>query len=126
MTREEAKEFLTSISWKLGNMSIEYLSEKDGDKMREAIEVLEQEPCEDCISRQAVLVGLARIAKAKAKSEPQKAMMGRAMFFVEHLPFVAPVTENEKFLEFLMNTINPNEMEQYLAMYHSKGEKTNG
>ena len=44
MTREEAIEFLTGISYKLGNMSIEYLSEKDGEKMRESIKVLEQEP----------------------------------------------------------------------------------
>ena len=44
MTREEAREFLINISYKLGNMSVEYLSEKDGEKMREAIEALEQEP----------------------------------------------------------------------------------
>lgn len=43
MTREEAKEFLINISYKLGNMSVEYLTEKDGEKMREAIETLEQE-----------------------------------------------------------------------------------
>jgi hypothetical protein len=44
MTREEAREFLINISYKLGNMSVEYLSEKDGEKMRDAISVLEQEP----------------------------------------------------------------------------------
>ena len=80
MTKEEAKVFLINISYKLGNMAIEYLTEKDGEKMREAIEVLEQEPktdtwsiqevadtlkkhgliveqepCEDAISRQRVL-----------------------------------------------------------------------
>lgn len=44
MTREEAKEYLINISYKLGNMSIEYLTEKDGEKMREAINTLEQEP----------------------------------------------------------------------------------
>lgn len=43
MTREEAREFLIDISYKLGDMSVEYLSEKDGEKMREAIKVLEQE-----------------------------------------------------------------------------------
>lgn len=43
MTREEAREFLIDISSKLGNMSAEYLSEKDGEKMRESIKVLEQE-----------------------------------------------------------------------------------
>lgn len=44
MTREEAKEFLINISYKLGNMSVEYLSEKDGEKMRYAIKALEQKP----------------------------------------------------------------------------------
>ena len=45
MTKEEAKDFLIGISYKLGNMAIEYLTEKDGEKMREAIKVLEQESC---------------------------------------------------------------------------------
>ena len=45
---------------------------------------------DDLISRQAVLDGLARIAKAKAKSDAQKAMMGRLMFFIERLPSVQP------------------------------------
>lgn len=40
----------------------------------------------DLISRQAVIEGLARIAKAKAKSDAQKALMGRSMYFVENLP----------------------------------------
>ena len=47
MTKEEAKKYLIDISYALGNMSIEYLTEKDGEKMREAIETLEQEPCEE-------------------------------------------------------------------------------
>lgn len=34
--------------------------------------------------------------------------------------------DDSKFLEFLANTINSNEMEQYIAMYHSKEEKANG
>ena len=50
----------------------------------------EQEPCEDCISRQVALVGLASIAKAKAKSDAQKSLMGRVMFFTEQLPSVTP------------------------------------
>jgi len=54
-----------------------------------AIKALEQQPCEDAISRQAVLEGLASIAKAKAKSDAQKSMMGRTMFFVERLPSVS-------------------------------------
>lgn len=31
-------------------------------------------------------------------------------------------SENEDFLNFLFNVINPNDMEEYLAMYNSKGE----
>lgn len=54
MTREEAKEYLINISYKLGSMAIEYLTEKDGEKMREAIYALELEPCDDAVSRQAV------------------------------------------------------------------------
>lgn len=60
------------------------------DCVRLAIEELEQEPCDDCISRQAVLDGLANIAKAKARSDAQKALMGRVMFFTEKLPPVNP------------------------------------
>lgn len=44
----------------------------------------------DLISRQAVLDGLVSIAKAKAKSDAQKALMGRVMFFTEQLPPVTP------------------------------------
>lgn len=44
---------------------------------------------DDLIQRQAVLDELASIAKAKAKSDAQKAMMGRTMFFVEQLPSVS-------------------------------------
>lgn len=43
MMKEEAIEFLTKISYVLGTIAVEYLSEKDGEKMREAIKVLEQE-----------------------------------------------------------------------------------
>ena len=42
MTKEEAKSFLIAISYDLGNMAVEDLSEKDGEKMREAIKALEQ------------------------------------------------------------------------------------
>ena len=41
---------------------------------------------EDLISRKAVIDGLASIAKVKAKSDAQKSLMGRSMFFVENLP----------------------------------------
>ena len=40
MSKEEAVEYLTAISYKFGTTGVEYLTEKDGEKMREAIEVL--------------------------------------------------------------------------------------
>lgn len=36
---------------------------------------------------------------------------------------VSEFRENKNFLEFLYNAINPNDMEQYLAMYHASGRK---
>lgn len=44
---------------------------------------------DDLIRRRSVLEGLASIAKAKAKSDAQKSMMGRTMFFVEQMPSVS-------------------------------------
>ena len=55
-----------------------------------------KEPCEDCISRKVELDGLASIAKAKAKSDAQKALMGRVMFFTEQLPPVIPKYTDEE------------------------------
>ena len=57
--------------------------------LRELKERREQ-TSDDCISRQEVLYGLASIAKAKAKSDAQKSLMGRVMFFTEQLPPVNP------------------------------------
>lgn len=37
---------------------------------------------------------------------------------------VSEFRENKNFLEFLYNTILPNEMEKYLAMYHASEEKS--
>lgn len=61
---------------------------------------------DDAISRQAVLDGLASIAKAKAKSDAQKSMMGRTMFFVEQLPSVS--TEKTGRWEWNQYDYNPN------------------
>ena len=56
----------------------------------------------DLISREAVLDGLASIAKAKAKSDAQKSLMGRVMFFTEQLPSVEP---DRKFIEKVFETL---------------------
>ena len=44
MTKEEAKAFLIGISHDLGTVGAEFLSVKDGKKMRDAIETLSAEP----------------------------------------------------------------------------------
>lgn len=41
MSKEEAKEYLIDLSYKLGTTAIEELTLKDGEKMRKAIEALE-------------------------------------------------------------------------------------
>jgi len=66
--------------------------------LREAIAALKAEPCEDAISRQAMLDGLASIARAKAKSDAQKSLMGRVMFFTEQLPPVTPKPRSGKII----------------------------
>lgn len=55
-------------------------------------------PCEDCVSRRAMLDGLASIAKAKAKSDAQKSLMGRVIFFTEQLPPVTPKPRTGKWI----------------------------
>ena len=55
---------------------------------------------DDCISRQAVLDGLASIAKVKARSDAQKSLMGRIMFFVEQLPPVTPKEKTGRWISF--------------------------
>lgn len=64
-----------------------------------AIAALKAEPCDDAVSRQAMLDGLANIAKAKAKSDAQKSLMGRVMFFTEQLPPVTPKPKMGKWIK---------------------------
>lgn len=89
MTGEEAKEFLINISYKLGNMSVEYLTEKDGEKMREAIKALEQEPF---INKPCVSSGVCEYDKNEAlnkirteimKLQLYKMFEGEDTFYIE-------------------------------------------
>lgn len=40
MNKNEAYNFLYNLSWEIGTMAMEYLSDKDGEKIREAVNVL--------------------------------------------------------------------------------------
>jgi len=94
MAREEAKEYLINISYKLGSMSIEYLTEKDGEKMREAIYALEQEPCEDAIDRAEAMTEIMMFAgNAKADEEDIYIKVPDAVQLLRELP---PVTPQQK------------------------------
>jgi len=76
MNKEEAL-----IQLRIGPGINEDVSEEYNEAVDIAIKALEAQPSEDYISRKAVLDGLASIAKAKAKSDSQKSLMGRVMFF---------------------------------------------
>lgn len=80
-------------------MTLEQTRQAVRDLRKKLAECLEQQPCEDCISRQAVLDGLASIAKVKARSDAQKSLMGRIMFFVEQLPPVTPEGKTGKWID---------------------------
>lgn len=97
MTREEAiKIFQDKIkTMEDGAICCNYGIDKDAFTL--VIQLLKEESCEDAISRQAVLDGLANIAKATARSDAQKALMGRVMFFTKNLP---PVNPQETVSEF--------------------------
>ena len=41
MNIKEAKEYLLNVSYMIGTTAVEYMTQKDGNKIREAIEVLE-------------------------------------------------------------------------------------
>lgn len=99
MTKKEARSFLIDISYKLGNMAVEYLTEKDGEKMREAVKILEQEPC-DAISRQAaideIIFGQSYITKISPTGviehlfDKENKVLEEAVERIEKLPSVNP------------------------------------
>ena len=71
MTIKEAADYLRDISFLLGTTGVEYLTQKDGEKMREAISTLEaQEPSQnvtngDFILRQAAIDAINTIIPTK-------------------------------------------------------------
>lgn len=78
----------------------------------------------DLISRQAAIDELVKMLGYCFQADEE--VLDAVVTTVRELPSAQPKNENLKFLEFLWNTINPNEMEQYLEMYSSKEVKSNG
>lgn len=106
--------------------------------LSEKLHTLQPEPFKDCISRQAAIYAISHaqvnfnveseIDFTNHKREVHEIIAGvldAQEKALKDLPSVQPKSEDTKFLEYLMNMniISPNEIEQYLFMYHSKKEK---
>ena len=78
----------------------------------------------DTISRQAAIDALDAIGHIATMPDGDKCIRRSAVkYTLSMLPSAPP--EHDGFYEFLFNVINPNDMEKYIAMYHSKGVKSN-
>ena len=107
MTIDDAREnFMSDVYNTLAFLPTNNEANRIIDSFDRVTSGLNQQPCDDCISRQAVLNGLASIAKVKARSDAQKSLMGRVMFFVEQVP---PVTPKEKIAAWVPTDEEPYE-----------------
>ena len=78
----------------------------------------------DTISRQAAIDALDAIGHIATMPDGDKCIRRSAVkYTLSMLPSAPP--EHDGFYEFLFNVINPNDMEKYIAMYYSKGVKSN-
>ena len=92
MTREEKERAITTLRWLHDNAFLYFLySTEEGIKFatEEGIKALEQEPCEDAISRQAVLV-TARNSCADLVSNKDTEI------FCDEIKALPPVTSQSK------------------------------
>jgi hypothetical protein len=94
MTKEEALKVLDTIPT-IGEQV---------DALEMAIKALEQEPCEDCISRKAVL-GIKTIAPI-ALAMNGEAVQYKGVVFVRDLEKLPPVTPQPKIGEWLEKEVN--------------------
>jgi hypothetical protein len=135
MTREKAKEFLLNLSYSFGTTAVEYLNEMDGKKMREAIKALEQEPCEDCVSLNAIIRTLNTMDRYVSDEltlcDTDSKFPQNEVFIVddvyelitEQLPFVTPKQKTGHWVK-----INPYPMEMHeykcSECYHETDDNT--
>ena len=71
--------------------------------------------------KKILYMGVGRTCLENEKSVISKAL--KELMQYRAIGTVSEFRENKNFLEFLHNHILPNEMEQYLTMYHASGEK---
>ena len=78
----------------------------------------------DTIERQVALNAVDAIGHIATMPDGDKCIRRSAVkYTLSMLPSAPP--EHDGFYEFLFNVINPNDMEKYIAMYYSKGVKSN-
>lgn len=101
MTREEAVEILKGAI-KKPNTTDGYL----GQALDMAIKALEQEPCEDCISRQAVLDAMSHnwkhicfVSRRKQPTKGEKAVYLDMREMVRQMPSVTPQQKTGKWID---------------------------
>jgi hypothetical protein len=86
MTNEEAKEIFLNRGFVNGLF--------DGDKWRQSIVViskwLEQEPCEDCISREEVCDYIAEFVNHEYATDREREMVEHIIGGIQHLPSIQP------------------------------------
>ena len=113
MTKEEAKSFLIDISYKFGNMGVEYLTEKDGEKMREAIEVLGQATAaKDITTDMSIQLMLERKAIEKdLEQKPIDMDMTKALILGLLLGIDKNPDEKDKLREDLIKVFAPEQKE---------------
>lgn len=96
----------------------------DCQKCIENLPSAQPETCVDAVSRKDAIKDVCDALKvAFAIDEDLEEALDIITTTISTLPSVRPDT---KFLDYLWNVINPNEMENYLSMYHSSEEKTDG
>lgn len=99
MTEEQTK-FLYSIADNIGTTGIEDFTYKDGEKMREIIKALEQQPSDDCVSRQATLNAI--IKELCIKDESYLLQSEKVIYnVVKNMSPVTPTRRKGKWIEVL-------------------------
>lgn len=126
MTREEARDKILELRLYGGLVGITCT-----DALEMALDSLEQEPCEDSISRQAVLDAISRIGLRKCSTNEVQAV-AECLRAVEALPLVTPQPKTgyisiddvmSVFDDFMRGEVDENDTETFLEMLKDRAEK---
>ena len=132
MTREYAKREIDSLDFYLQNHTDDY-SEESHTAMMMAIKTLEQEPCEDCISRQAVIEGINNYIEKAQITGTKDDFISFEELVVKALPSIYPKTDvldkiRAEIVELPTISINANDVYkaqvlQIIDKYNAESEK---